>query len=60
MKRHNKGESNQQLLRMVLLTFRYNERELAEKCEKWCKKYKSCNLEIAKLALPNNEYRKNK
>lgn len=25
---------------------RYKEREWAEKCEAWCKEYKSCNLEI--------------
>ena len=30
---------------------KYKKREWAEKCEKWCKKYKSCNLEITKYAL---------
>ena len=29
----------------------YKEREWAEKCEEWCKKYKSCNLEITKHAV---------
>ncbi len=29
--------------------FLYKEEELAEKCEKWCKKYKSCNLDIIKF-----------
>jgi len=24
----------------------YKDKEWAEKCEKWCKKHKSCNLEI--------------
>ena len=26
----------------------YKEKELAEKCENWCRKYKSCNLEFVK------------
>ncbi len=29
----------------------YKEKEWAEKCEMWCKKYKSCNLEITKHAI---------
>ena len=30
---------------------KYKEKEWAEKCEAWCKKYKSCNLEITKYAI---------
>ncbi len=30
---------------------KYKERDWAEKCEDWCKKYKSCNLEITKHAI---------
>lgn len=29
----------------------YKEKEWAEKCEAWCKKHKSCNLEITKHAI---------
>ena len=29
----------------------YKDEDLAKKCEKWCKKHKSCNLEIAKHAI---------
>lgn len=29
----------------------YEEKEWAEKCEAWCKKHKSCNLEITKYAI---------
>jgi hypothetical protein len=32
----------------------YREKSLAEKCEAWCKKYKSCNLEIVKYAIKTN------
>ena len=28
----------------------YKDKEWAEKCEVWCKKYKSCNIEIIKHA----------
>ncbi len=29
----------------------YKEKEWKEKCEIWCKKYKSCNLEIVKHSV---------
>ncbi|MEM1574500.1 MAG: hypothetical protein QW755_00220 [Nitrososphaerota archaeon] len=29
---------------------KYKEKIWAEKCEEWCRKYKSCNLEITKHA----------
>ncbi len=31
--------------------FAYEEKELAEKCEKWCKEYHSCNIDIIKYAI---------
>lgn len=31
--------------------FLYNERGWAEKCEEWCKKKHSCNIEITKHAI---------
>jgi hypothetical protein len=37
--------------------FTYREKELAEKCELWCKEHQSCNLEITQhsVALDNEE-----
>ena len=29
----------------------YKEIEKAEECESWCKKHKSCNLQITKYAI---------
>ena len=29
----------------------YKNKEIAEKCEKWCKKHKSCSLDITKYAV---------
>ena len=29
----------------------YREKSLTEKCEEWCKKYKSCNMDIVKYAV---------
>jgi predicted RNA-binding Zn-ribbon protein involved in translation (DUF1610 family) len=29
----------------------YIKKDLAKKCEAWCKKYNSCNLEITKHAV---------
>lgn len=31
--------------------FAYEDKETAAKCEKWCKKYHSCNMEITKYAV---------
>jgi len=31
--------------------FKYKEKKLAQQCKKWCKKYKSCNIEITKHAM---------
>ena len=30
----------------------YKEKEIAEKCEAWCREHKSCNLDIIKEAVP--------
>ena len=32
--------------------YRYKEREVAERCEKWCTEHHSCNLEIIALGMP--------
>ena len=29
----------------------YENKNMAEKCQKWCEKYKSCNLAITKSAV---------
>ncbi|MBT4804691.1 hypothetical protein HON71_00810 [Candidatus Woesearchaeota archaeon] len=31
--------------------FWYKDKEMAEKCEKWCKEHHSCNMEITKFAV---------
>ena len=31
--------------------FAYNNKKLAEKCQDWCSKNKSCNLEITKASI---------
>ena len=33
----------------------YRKHEIAEKCQSWCGKHKSCNLEIAKYAIKLNK-----
>lgn len=42
--------------------FAYEEKELAKKCEAWCREHKSCNIEITKNsvgALKSEEIIKN-
>lgn len=31
--------------------FKYEDKVWADKCEAWCKKYKSCSIEITKHAI---------
>lgn len=31
--------------------FKYKEKDIADKCEEWCKEHKSCNIAIAKYAI---------
>lgn len=31
--------------------FAYKEKQLAKKCEEWCKKHNSCNIKITKYAV---------
>ncbi len=35
--------------------FRYKTKALAQACEAWCGKHKSCNLEITKHAVRNED-----
>jgi len=34
---------------------KYHDEATAKKCEEWCKKNKSCNLEIIKYAIHEDE-----
>ncbi|MBI5733287.1 hypothetical protein HY967_05070 [Candidatus Jorgensenbacteria bacterium] len=34
---------------------KYTDQAWAEKCEAWCKKYKSCNIEIITHAIVNTD-----
>lgn len=48
------NEKNDLLHKCQECGLEYKEKEFAEKCEKWCKENKSCNLEITKHAV--NKY----
>jgi hypothetical protein len=41
---------NKKLFRCSECGLQYAEKEIAEKCETWCREHKSCNLEIIKYA----------
>jgi len=34
-----------------ICNFAYNKKELASRCEGWCRKHKSCSLEITKSSI---------
>lgn len=46
-------QQNKKLYQCEECGLKYSEKEWAEKCEAWCKKYKSCNLEIIDHAIKN-------
>ena len=33
------------------MQFCYKEKDLADRCQKWCGEHKSCNLEITKYSI---------
>jgi hypothetical protein len=39
-------ETEQKLYECPECKLKYKDKEWAEKCEEWCKTYKSCNLDI--------------
>ena len=47
-------QKNQKLYFCPECGLKYQKKELAKKCESWCKKYKSCNLEIIQHAIKPN------
>lgn len=44
-------QQNQTLYQCEDCGFKYKERELAEKCEKWCTEKGVCNMEITRQAI---------
>ena len=49
------NNSEKKLYQCPICRLRYQEKEWAVKCEDWCKKYKSCNLEIIKHQIKVGE-----
>lgn len=45
-----KQQDDKILYRCSECGFRYKDKEIAEKCQIWCKEHKSCNLDIIKYA----------
>lgn len=48
-------QSNDTIYRCSECGLGYREKEIAEKCQAWCKEHKSCNLDIIKYAIKENE-----
>lgn len=48
-------KNNRRLYQCEECGFVYADRELAEKCQAWCKEHKSCNLGITKFAIVDDK-----
>ena len=48
-------ETEQKLYECPECHLKYKDKEWADKCEAWCKKYKSCNLDIIEHAQIRSE-----
>lgn len=46
-----KEQNNDKIYQCEECSLRYRDKTIAEKCEMWCKKNKSCNLEIIKHSI---------
>ncbi len=44
-------QSNKTLYRCSECGLNYTGKEIAKECQSWCRKNKSCNLDIAKLSV---------
>jgi len=44
------NSKNEKLFQCEECGMKYAEKEIAEKCEAWCREHKSCNLDIIKYA----------
>ncbi len=49
------AKKEHQLFVCEMCGYAYEDRQWAEKCEAWCKKYQSCNLDITEHCVPLNE-----
>jgi len=48
-------KGNKELYQCEECGFHYAEKEMAEKCEAWCREHKSCNIEITAHAEENKK-----
>ena len=48
------NEKNKELYQCEECNLKYENKEWAQKCEAWCKEHHSCNLEIIKQAIQEN------
>lgn len=48
-----KSQKQEALYFCPICKLKYIENKWAKACEKWCKEYNSCNLEITKYSLKN-------
>lgn len=46
-------EQGRKVYQCDICKFKYEDKNWAEKCEAWCKKTHSCNIEITKHAIKN-------
>ncbi len=45
------GNIKAKLYQCKICHLKYNEKKWAKKCQSWCKKHKSCNIEILKHVI---------
>lgn len=55
MEQNKKTDNNKILYVCKECGLKYEQKEIAEKCEAWCKEHQSCNLEIIKYAAKTKE-----
>ncbi len=53
---HDNREDGEKPYQCAECGFHYEDKELAEKCEAWCREHHSCNLEITSHAVENKKY----
>lgn len=49
------SQDNQEIYKCEECGLGYKSKEIAEKCENWCREHKSCNLDIIQNAIKEHE-----
>lgn len=49
-------DKNKDFWKCSICSLKYKKKEYASRCEKWCRKHRSCNLEITQHSVDRKKF----